>query len=79
MLKIKKRADIEREQQEREAEEQKLSAAKAQRQQEINKLKSGQLTLEQKVEVLWRLYLSDQGELELDAPSPGDGGKEGRL
>lgn len=68
---------------EHQARGQKLSAAKAQRQQEINKLKSGQLTLEQKVEVLWRLAVLDRAPSDEKAPpkepkEPG-GGQEYEL
>lgn len=70
-LKIKKRVDIEREHQEREARQQKESQRRQEREAEVEKLKRADLTLEQKVEVLWKLAGLDKG-VERDAGGKGE-------
>lgn len=84
MLKIKKRADIEAERQAQEAERQREEARLNQRDAEIAKLTRSDLTLEQKVEVLWKLAGLDRAPSDEKAPpkepkEPGGGGKEGKL
>lgn len=57
----------------REAQEQKESLRSQRKQAEVQKLRSAGLTLEQKVEILWKLAAVDKGVVDLAEDEPGEG------